>query len=79
MLVNEIHKNEITDKVILKSVYGESRPLKVKFTKSVRAYTLFTTFHFAKNKINFLFGDEADHKVKTARFKAVEVEVIPVK
>ncbi len=79
LLVNEIHKNEIGERVILKSQYGKSAPLRVKFTKSVRPYTLFTTFHFAKNKINFLFGDEADHKVKTARFKSVKVEVIPVK
>ncbi len=78
LLVNEIHKNEIGDKVILKSVYGESKPLKVKFTKTVRPYTLFTTFHFAKNHINYLFGDEADHKVKTARFKAIEVEIISI-
>jgi formate dehydrogenase major subunit len=76
LLVNEIHKNEISSIVKLKSKYGESGELKVKFTNSVRPYTLFTTFHFAKNKINFLFGDEADHKVKTARFKAIEVEII---
>ena len=76
LLVNEIHKNEISSIVKLKSKYGESGELKVKFTDSVRPYTLFTTFHFAKNKINFLFGDEADHKVKTARFKAIEVEII---
>ena len=78
LLVNEIHKNEIGSKVILKSIYGESKPLNVKFTKLVRPYTLFTTFHFAKNHINYLFGDEADHKVKTARFKAVEVEVLSI-
>jgi len=76
LLVNEMHKNEISSIVKLKSKYGESGELKVKFTDSVRPYTLFTTFHFAKNKINFLFGDEADHKVKTARFKAIEVEII---
>ncbi|GAB6046102.1 hypothetical protein JCM11957_17010 [Caminibacter profundus] len=79
LLVNECHKGEIGELVKLKSVYGESRPLKVKFTNKVRPFTLFTTFHFAKNHINYLFGDVADHKVKTARFKAVEVEIIPVK
>ncbi|EDM23877.1 molybdopterin oxidoreductase family protein [Caminibacter mediatlanticus] len=78
LLVNEIHKKEISSKVKLKSKYGESEILNVKFTNKVRPYTLFTTFHFAKNKINFLFGDEADHKVKTARFKSVKVEVINV-
>ena len=77
ILVNEIHKS-LGEYIKLKSRYGESEILRVKYTKSVRPYTLFTTFHFAKNKINFLFGDEADHKVKTSRFKALEVEVIPV-
>ncbi len=78
LLVNEIHKNEISEYVKLKSLYGETDTLKVKFTKTVRPYTLFTTFHFAKSNINALFGDEHDHKVKTARFKAVEVEIIPI-
>ncbi|MEO1923208.1 MAG: molybdopterin-dependent oxidoreductase, partial [Nautiliaceae bacterium] len=76
LLVNECHRDEINERVVLKSIYGKTKPLKVKFTKSVRPYTIFTTFHFAKNRINYLFGDEADHKVKTARFKAMEVEII---
>ncbi|MEO1927401.1 MAG: molybdopterin-dependent oxidoreductase [Nautiliaceae bacterium] len=79
LLVNEIHKNEISEYVKLKSKYGESGELKVKFTKSVRPYTLYTTFHFAKSNINALFGDAHDHKVKTARFKSVEVEIIKCK
>ena len=78
VLINEIHK-DLGEYIKLKSKYGQSEKLKVKYTKSLRPYTLFTTFHFAKNRINFLFGDESDHKVKTARFKAVEVEVISVK
>jgi formate dehydrogenase major subunit len=78
LLVNEIHKNEISDTVKLKSKHGETKVLKVKFTKSVRPYTLYTTFHFAKSNINALFGDEHDHKVKTARFKSVEVEIVNV-
>jgi len=77
VLINEIHKS-LGEYIKLQSRYGESEKLKVKYTKSVRPYTLFTTFHFAKNKINFLFGDEVDHKVKTARFKAVEVEIISI-
>ena len=44
----------------------------------MKPFTFYTTFHFAKDKINYLFGDEADEKVKTARFKSVEVEVIKV-
>ncbi len=79
LLVNEIHKNEISEYVKLKSKYGESGELKVKFTKIVRPYTLYTTFHFAKSNINALFGDAHDHKVKTARFKSVEVEIVNCK
>ncbi len=75
VLINEIHK-DLGEFVKLKSKYGESEVLKVKYTKSIRPYTIFSTFHFAKNKINFLFGDEADHKTETARFKSLEVEVI---
>jgi len=78
LLVNPVHKDEIPNIVKLKSHYGESSPLKVKFTDKVRPYTLYATFHFSKSKINFLFGDEADHKVKTARFKAVEVKIVPL-
>ncbi len=63
-------------RVILKTIYGESAPLRVKFSKGLKKGTLFTTFHHPKSKINFLFGDEADVLVKTARFKSVKVEVI---
>lgn len=76
LLVNEIYKDEIKDKVVLKSEYGESSELNVKFTNSVKPFTFYTTFHFAKSKINYLFGHEGDEKVKTTRFKSVEVEVI---
>jgi formate dehydrogenase major subunit len=76
LLVNPLHN--LGEKVILKTKYGISAPLKVKYTKKIRPYTLFTTFHFAKNKINYLFGDEADHKVKTAKFKSIEVEIIKI-
>ena len=76
LLVNPIHKEELKNYVKLKTSYGESGKLKVKFSKNIRPYTLYTTFHFAKNKINSLFGDEADKKVKTARFKSVEIEII---
>jgi formate dehydrogenase major subunit len=70
-------KDRITsDEVILKSPHGESAPLKVKYVKTLKKGTLYTTFHHAKTKINYVFGDEADEKVLTARFKSVEVEVI---
>jgi len=76
LLVHPIHK--LGEKVILKSKYGETKALKIKYTKKVKPFTLYTTFHFAKNHINYIFGDEADKKVKTARFKSVEVEVIAI-
>jgi len=65
-------------KVILKSRYGETEALSVKFTDKVRTKTLFVTFHHAKSRINALFGDEADEMILTARFKSVKVDVIPV-
>ena len=77
VLINPIHN--VGEYVILKSKYGKSKKLKVKYSNKIRPYTLFSTFHFAKNNINALFGNEHDHKVKTPKFKAVEVEVIKVK
>ena len=67
-----------TLQVVLKSFYGQTNPLKIKFVKTLKTHTLFTTFHHSKSNINYLFGDEADELVKTARFKSVEVEVIAV-
>jgi formate dehydrogenase major subunit len=72
-------KDKITSKkVILKSPYGQTAPLKVKYVKTLKQGTLYTTFHHEKSKINYVFGDEADEKVMTARFKSVEVEVCEV-
>ncbi|MCJ7764911.1 MAG: formate dehydrogenase, partial [Thiovulaceae bacterium] len=68
---------EGVESVILKSQYGESSPLNIKSSSTVKKGTLFTTFHHAKSKINFLFGDEHDELIKTARFKSVKVDVIP--
>lgn len=67
---------EFKDFVVLKSEYGQSAPLRVKVSSTVKKGTLFTTFHHAKSNINFLFGDEADELIKTARFKSIKVEVI---
>ncbi len=64
--------------VILKSPYGESEALRVRYTDRVKARTLFCTFHHAKSRINALFGDECDELIMTARFKSVKVDVIPV-
>ena len=67
---------EYKDFVVLKSEYGQSAPLRVKVSSTVKKGTLFTTFHHAKSQINFLFGDESDELIKTARFKSIKVEVI---
>ncbi len=67
-----------TSKVILKNQYGETAPLSVKFVKTLKTGTMFCTFHHAKSNINYIFGDECDELIKTARFKSVEVEVVPV-
>ncbi len=64
------------DRVVLESKYGRSHPLRIKFTKTLKRGTLYTTFHHAKSHINYLFGDEADEFVKTARFKSVKVKVL---
>ena len=66
------------DRVILKTKYGESEALKVKYSSTIKDKTLFATFHHAKSKINSLFGDECDSFVMTARFKSLKVEVLPV-
>ncbi len=62
-------------KVILSSRYGQSAPLKIKLTKKLKTKTLFCTFHHAKSKINYLFGDECDELTKTARFKSIKVDI----
>ncbi|WP_353661802.1 molybdopterin-dependent oxidoreductase [Hydrogenimonas sp. SS33] len=66
-----------TDYVILQSEWGESAPLRVKFTEKVVPDTLFTTFHHAASNINRLFGDAADELILTAAFKSVKVRVLP--
>jgi len=66
----------LSDRVILKSKYGKTAKLPVKFTDKIRPKTLFVTFHHAKSKVNSLFGDEADEFVLTARFKSVRWKVI---
>jgi formate dehydrogenase major subunit len=64
------------NKVILKSIYGRTAPLDIKFVKTLKTGTLFCTFHHKESKINYLFGDESDEMVQTARFKSIEVEII---
>ncbi|NPA28552.1 MAG: molybdopterin-dependent oxidoreductase [Epsilonproteobacteria bacterium] len=71
-------KGKIANKVILKSKFGESEVLDVKFVEGMKPKTLFTTFHHANSKINALFGDESDEFVKTAKFKSVKVDIINI-
>ncbi len=61
------------EKIVLRSRYGKSEPLKYKLTDTILQGTLFVSFHHAKSKVNFLFGDESDELTKTARFKSVKV------
>jgi len=67
-----------SDRVILKTIYGETQPLPIKFVKTVKPKTLFTTFHHAKSHLNSIFGDESDVNTKTALFKSLEVDIIEV-
>ena len=68
-----------TKQVILKTQYGQTNPLTVKFSKNIQPKTLFCSFHHIKSKINYLFGNECDVNTKTALFKSIEVELIEVK
>ena len=65
-----------SDRVILKSEFGETTPLTIKITDKVQPKTLFVTFHHAKSKVNALFGDASDEIILTAAFKSVKVDVI---
>lgn len=75
---NPVHREELGGRIRLKSRYGESGVLEVKYSEKVRPFTLYATFHFPESGINFLFGEEGDRWTKTARFKSVEVEPIPI-
>ncbi|NPA60277.1 MAG: molybdopterin-dependent oxidoreductase [Epsilonproteobacteria bacterium] len=77
LLVNEDDASDFTsDKVILKTEFGQSSPLSIKLTDKVQPKTLFVTFHHASSNINTLFGDRFDEVIMTAAFKSVKVEVI---
>ncbi|MDY0116239.1 MAG: molybdopterin-dependent oxidoreductase [Sulfurimonadaceae bacterium] len=69
-------ENFLTTKVILKTEYGQTNPLTIKFTDKVQPKTLFTTFHHANSRINAIFGDKCDELILTAAFKSIKVEVI---
>ena len=77
LLVNEDDAHDFTsERVILKTEFGETTPLTIKLTDKVQPKTLFITFHHANSKVNALFGDRCDEVILTAAFKSVKVEVI---
>lgn len=79
LLVHEGDAKDFTsEKVILKTEFGQTNPLRVKFTDKVQPKTLFCTFHHAISKINNLFGDRCDELTLTPAFKSVKVEVINI-
>jgi formate dehydrogenase major subunit len=71
-------EDKFGDKVILKSLYGESEALTIRYSDKIKPNTIYTTFHHASSRINALFGDESDELVMTARFKSIKVQIIPV-
>lgn len=78
LLCNPQEEDKFGDKVILKTIYGETEALSVKYTDKIKPKTLFCTFHHSKSGINRIFGDECDEFVMTARFKSLKVEVLSV-
>ena len=77
LLVNEDDVSDFrSERVILKTEFGQTTPLTIRLTDKVQPKTLFVTFHHAKSKINALFGDKCDELILTAAFKSVKVEVI---
>ena len=66
------------ENIMLKTKYGESEALRVKYSPSIKRGTLYSTFHHAKSGINRLFGDESDEYTLTACFKSLKVEVVPL-
>jgi len=80
LLVSEEDEADFpTSRVILRTKYGETTPLHVKFSDKIKPKTLFTTFHYVTSGINRLFGDKSDELIKTAAFKSIKVEVLYVK
>jgi len=77
LLASVEDEGKFGDKVVLKTEYGETSVLNVKYTDKVKPRTLFSTFHHARSRINAIFGDEADELIMTARFKSLRVSIIP--
>ena len=64
-----------SDQIIMRTQYGQTAVLPVKYVKTMKKGTLFTTFHHAASKVNYIFGDEADELIMTAKFKSIRVEI----
>ena len=77
LLASTSDEGKFGDKVILKTEYGETAVLNVKYSDKLKPRTLFTTFHHARSRINAIFGDEMDELIMTARFKSLRVSVVP--
>ena len=77
LLASVEDEGKFGDKVILKTEYGETTVLNVKYTNKVKPRTLFVTFHHARSRINAIFGDEMDELIMTARFKSLRVTIVP--
>ena len=79
LLASETDRARLPDSeyVVLKTPYGQSAPLRIKFSEKIAPDTLYVTFHHAKSKINYLFGDACDELIGTALFKSLKVEVLP--
>ncbi len=71
-------KELLGDRIVIKSKYGESETLKVKYSSKIGKKRLFVSFHNSNSKINYLFGDESDELVKCAAFKSIKVDLIPI-
>ncbi len=61
--------------ITLKSKYGKTAPLNFEFSKLIKKGSIFVSSHYAKSKINFLFGDECDELTKTPKFKSIKVKI----
>jgi formate dehydrogenase major subunit len=62
-------------RIVLKTPYGKSSPLRFKFTKSLKKGCMFVSFHHSKSNINYLFGEERDEIVDCAKLKSLKVEI----
>ncbi|GHV60101.1 formate dehydrogenase subunit alpha [Campylobacterota bacterium] len=74
---NDAAKLDLNRRYALISRYGSSSPLALKSSPNIAVGTLFCTFHFARSRINRLFGDECDSQTMTPNFKSIRVQLEP--